>query len=295
MRVARPRTCLRRMLGGLASALLLIAPAAATAQAQPDPAAQLAAAKAAWERHPENLDSIIWYGRHVGYSGDFQQAVDIYTEGLRRYPDEPHLLRHRGHRYISLRQFDRAIADLERARAVVAGKPDEVEPDGRPNARGIPTGTLHTNIRYHLALTYFIVGDFAKAEPVWAEDVRLARNDDTRASAGYWWVLTLAHLGRMAEARRILDDTRADWNVIENFSYHRALLWMKGELPESALIAADASPTEKATLGNGIGQWHAANGRWAEARAAWEGAIASGPPAAFGYIAAEQSLQRLRR
>lgn len=285
----RIRTCRS---SALLVALLVVS---APAQAQPDAAAQLAAAKAAFERHPQDLDSLIWYGRHVGYSGDFQRAVAIYTEGLRAHPDEPRLLRHRGHRFISLRQFDRAIADLSRARAVVAGKPDEVEPDGRPNALGIPTGTLQTNIRYHLALAYFIVGDYAKSEAVWAEDVRLAKNDDTRASAGYWWVLSLAHLGRMDEARRVLGETRRDWNVIENFSYHRALLWMKGELPEAELLPAGASPTEQATLGNAIGQWHAANGRKAEARAAWERVLASGPSAAFGYIAAEEGLKRLTK
>lgn len=285
----RIRTCRS---SALLVALLVVS---APAQAQPDAAAQLAAAKAAFERHPQDLDSLIWYGRHVGYSGDFQRAVAIYTEGLRAHPDDPRLLRHRGHRFISLRQFDRAIADLSRARAVVAGKPDEVEPDGRPNALGIPTGTLQTNIRYHLALAYFIVGDYAKSEAVWAEDVRLAKNDDTRASAGYWWVLSLAHLGRMDEARRVLGETRRDWNVIENFSYHRALLWMKGELPEAELLPAGASPTEQATLGNAIGQWHAANGRKAEARAAWERVLASGPSAAFGYIAAEEGLKRLTK
>ncbi len=273
----------------LASSLVLAPPLLA----QPDAAAQLAAAKAAFERHPRNADSIIWYGRHVGYSGDFEGAVAIYTNGLRVHPDEPRMLRHRGHRYISLRQFDRAIADLERARAVVAGRPDEVEPDGRPNALGIPTGSLQTNIRYHLGLAYYLVGDYARAEPVWAEDVRLAKNDDTRASAGYWWVLTLAHLGRTTDVARVLGETRSDWKVIENFSYHKALLWMKGELPESALLPPDATPTEQATLGNAIGQWHAANGRTAQARAAWSRVLAGGPAAAFGFIAAEQGMKRL--
>jgi tetratricopeptide (TPR) repeat protein len=259
----------------------------------PDPAAQLAAAQAAWERHPTNVDSIIWFGRRIGYTGAFGDAVALYTIGLRYHPDEPRLLRHRGHRYLSLRDFDRAIADLERARSIVAGKPDEVEPDGQPNARGIPTSTLHSNIRYHLALAHFVKGDFAKALPVWEEDARLARNLDHRVAATYWWVLTLAHLGRHAEARAALAPIRADWDIIENGSYHRALLWMKGELAESALLPANASTLERQTVGNGVGQWHAANGRTAQARVAWQAVLATGPSASFGFIAAEQALSRL--
>jgi tetratricopeptide (TPR) repeat protein len=276
--------------------LLVAAVLCATpALAQPDPAAQLNAARAAWERHPTNVDSIIWFGRRIGYTGAFDDAVALYTIGLRYHPDEPRLLRHRGHRFVSLRQFDRAITDLERARTVVAGKPDEVEPDGQPNARGIPTSTLHSNIRYHLALAHFVSGDFAKALPIWAEDARVAPNVDQRVAATYWWVLTLAHLGRHDGARVALNAVRADWDVIENGSYHRALLWMKGELEESALIPEGATTLERQTIGNGIGQWHAANGRLPAARVAWERVLATGPSASFGFIAAEQALKRLPR
>ena len=141
-----------------AASAQVVAPPASSASSREDP--QLAAAREAWERHPTNADSIIWYGRRVGYTGDFAKAVAIYTEGLRHHPDEPRLLRHRGHRYVSLRDFPRAIADLSRAQGIVAGTPDEVEPDGQPNARGIPTSTLHGNIRYHLALAYYVTGDF---------------------------------------------------------------------------------------------------------------------------------------
>jgi tetratricopeptide (TPR) repeat protein len=272
---------------------LALNPLRAPLSAQADPAAQLAAARAAWERHPEDADSVIWYGRRIGYTGAFQEAVDIYTAGLRLHPNEPRLLRHRGHRYISLRRFPWAIADLELARAVVAGAADEVEPDGQPNARGIPTSSLHSNIRYHLALAYYVTGDFARAEPIWADDVRLAANVDSRVASTYWWVLTLAQLQRHAEAKAVLATVVPEWDVIENGSYHRALLWMRGVMPEAQLFPSGASVLERQTIGNGMGQWHAANGRLPEARQAWAGVLATGPSASFGYIAAEQAMSRL--
>ena len=267
-------------------------PAPLAAQA-PAANAALEAARAAWERHPENVDSIIWYGRRVGYTGAFQEAVDIYTNGLRLHPDEPHLLRHRGHRFISLRRFEWAIADLERARAVVDGAEDEVEPDGQPNARGIPTSTLHSNIRYHLALAYFLTGQYRRALPIWEEDATRATNVDQRVAATYWWVLTLAQLKRGAEAKAILGAVRPEWDVIENGSYHRALLWMRGDLTDAQVLPAGASVLERQTVGNGMGQWHAANGRVAEARSAWAAVLATGPSASFGVLAAEQGMARL--
>ncbi len=266
---------------------------AAPLGAQTDPTAAFSAAHAAWERHPENVDSIIWYGRRLGYTGAFQAAIDVYTAGLRLSPYEPRLLRHRGHRYLSLRRFSWAIADLEQARAVVLVEPDEVEPDGQPNARGIPTSTLHSNIRYHLALTYFVTGAYAQALPIWQEDVRLAANVDTHVASAFWLVLTLAHLKREEGVAAALAAVKANWDVIENGSYHRLLLWMKGDLPESALLPSGASTLEQQTIGNGIGQWHAAHRRFAEARAAWAQVLATGPSASFGYVAAEQAMARL--
>ncbi|MCE9601015.1 MAG: hypothetical protein K8S21_02215 [Gemmatimonadetes bacterium] len=276
---------------GLACALG--APGALGAQT-PEPTA-LAAARAAWERNPEDVDSIIWYGRRLGYTGAFQEAIDVYTAGLLLHPYEPRLLRHRGHRYISLRRFPWAIADLEQARAVVLIEPDQVEPDGQPNARGIPTSTLHSNIRYHLALTYFVTGAYTQALPIWEEDVRLASNIDTHVASTYWLVLTLAHLRREQAVAAALAPVKAEWDVIENGSYLRLLLWMRGDLAESALLPAGASALERQTIGNGVGQWHAAHGRTAEARAAWEKVLATGPSASFGYIAAEQALARLTK
>jgi len=61
------------------------------------------------------------------------------------------------------------------------------------------------------------------------------------------------------------------------------------------VLGEGATALERQTIGNGIGQWHAAHGRTAEARAAWERVLATGPSASFGYIAAEQALPRLTK
>ena len=39
----------------------------------------------------------------------FRDAIDVYSRGIARHPGEPRLYRHRGHRYITVRDFDRAI------------------------------------------------------------------------------------------------------------------------------------------------------------------------------------------
>ncbi len=258
--------------------------------------ADLAEARAAYEADPDDLDHIIWLGRRTAYLWRYRDAIAVFTEGLAKYPDEPHLLRHRGHRYISVRDFDRAVADLERAAAVIAGTEDEVEPDGQPNAAGIPTSTLHTNIYYHLGLAHYLRGDFEKARDAYQKCLDAATNDDMRVAASDWLYMTLRRLGRDDEAAAVLAPITEDMELIENHAYHRRLLMYKGERsPESLLHVADEADADLtfATQGYGVGNWYLYNGEPERAKAVFERVIASGYWPAFGYIAAEADLARM--
>lgn len=256
---------------------------------------ELAQARAAYDRAPANADSIVWLGRRLGYLGRFREAIDVFTKGIALHPNDPWLYRHRGHRFISVRELDNAIADLEKAAALVAGKPDVVEPDGQPNARNMPIGTLHSNIAYHLALAYYLRGDFARAVPVYRRELTEARNDDRRVSTGHWLYMSLRRLGRDDEAAAMLTAFRRDMRVIENQTYHELMLLYKGELPPDSVLrvgpGGEMSVTD-ATAAYGVGNWHLYNGRRAEAERIFRRILAGGQWAAFGYIAAEAELAR---
>ena len=270
-------------------------PLSAEARAQYD--SQLAVAKASFDKAPADPDSIIWYARRLGYLGRFRESIAVYTEGIARHPDNPWMYRHRGHRYISVRELDNAIADLEKATQLTAGKPDEVEPDGQPNAQNRPIGTLQSNIAYHLALAYYLKGDFAKAVPVYQKELAAARNDDRKVSTGHWLYMSLRRLGKDAEARRMLSQFRKEMDVIENQTYHRLMLLYKGELPVDSVLSVGPSgemSVTDATAAYGIGNWHFYNGRAAEAEAVFRRIMGGGQWAAFGYIAAEAELARMR-
>lgn len=259
---------------------------------------QLAEARASYERAPNDVDSIIWYGRRLGYLGRIREAIDVYSRGIAIHPENPWLYRHRGHRYITVRELDNAISDFERASRLVQGKPDEVEPDGQPNARNMPIGTLHSNIDYHLALAYYLKGDFARALPVYERELAGSRNDDRRVSIAHWYYMALRRLGRDREAAAVVAPMTRQMNVIENDAYHRLVLLYKGELPVDSVLAMSPSgemSVTDATAAYGIANWHLYNGRTAEARRIFERIIAGGQWGAFGYIASEAELARARR
>jgi tetratricopeptide (TPR) repeat protein len=128
-------------------------------------AATLAAARAGGAAPRDVHDAYIWVGRRQAYLGQYRDAITTYSEGIAAPEGQynPRLFRHRGHRYITTRRLDSASADFERAATLIEGQPDEVEPDGAPNALGIPTSTLQFNIWYHLGLVRYLRGDWLGA------------------------------------------------------------------------------------------------------------------------------------
>jgi hypothetical protein len=253
--------------------------------------ADLADARAAHEVAPDDPDALIWVGRRLAYLGRYRDAIDAFTRGLEQHPGDARFHRHRGHRWITVRELDLAIADLTRAAELVDGQPDEIEPDGMPNEYGIPTSTLHSNIWYHLALAHYLRHDFQRALPAWRRALEVSTNDDMYVATADWLYMTLRRLGRDAEAAAVLEPIHADMRILENHAYHRRLLMYRGEVEPDELLATDTDdPVQLATYGYGVANWHLVNGDTARAHDLFRRIIAGPNWAAFGYIAAEAEL-----
>ncbi|HEY7285325.1 MAG TPA: tetratricopeptide repeat protein [Vicinamibacterales bacterium] len=256
--------------------------------------ADLAKAQADYDRDKNSAEAAIWLGRRLAYLGRFRDAIDTFTAGIARHPDEPRLYRHRGHRYITVRKLDLAVADLTRASQLVAGKTDEIEPDGAPNRAGIPRSTLQSNIWYHLGLAHYLQGDFEQALAAYRDGMKVSRvNDDMLVATSDWLYMTLRRLKRDADARAVLEPIKEQMDVIENGAYHARLLMYKGlRTPESVLNLNTADDVQIATQGYGVGNWYLVNNDRAKAKAIYDRVLAGRAWAAFGFIAAEADTKR---
>lgn len=251
---------------------------------------ELDSAQARYEANPEDPDALIWVGRRFAYAGRYRDAIDAFTEGVERFPGDARFYRHRGHRYITVRELDRAVDDLEHATRMTSGEEDVVEPDGQPNAAGIPRSTLQTNIWYHLGLARFLQGRFEHAAHAFRQGFALSANDDMRVAMADWLWMALMRLGREEEAAAAIAFVAPEMDILENEAYHHRLLLYRGLLAPDALAADD--PLGVATYGYGIAHWYLLRGDRAEARRRFDDVIATGFWPAFGYIAAEAELAR---
>lgn len=257
---------------------------------------QYIAAKADYDTDPTNIDFVIWLGRRAAYLWRYREAIEIFSGGIEASPNDPRLYRHRGHRYITIREFGKAVDDLSKAAQLASTREDEVEPDGQPNEKNIPTGTLKSNIWYHLGLAYYLQGNFTRALEAYRECMKYSKNDDMLCATADWLYMTLRRLGRNDEAAEVLAGISAKMDIIENFSYHKRLLMYKGVVPADSLLnPAGLNDLDIATQGYGVANWHYYNGRQDRAGDLF-GRITEGSYwAAFGYIAAEVELAKTRR
>ena len=173
--------------------------------------------------------------------------------------------------------------------------PDQVEPDGLPNERGIPTSTLQSNVWYHLGLAYYVQGEFAAARAAYREGLKVSRNPDMLSAMAYWAYLNLLRLDRQEEAAEVLLAIDTEMDIIENHDYHRMLMVFKGEQDAEELWAEarTSGSLSLATVGYGLGAWHLLNGDEDSARLVWAEVLEEGQPSSFGFIAAEAEVARL--
>ena len=257
----------------------------------------LAIALKNFEGNPSE-ENYIWLGRRTAYLMRYNEAIKIFSDGIKKYPNSFKLYRHRGHRYISQRKFDEAISDFEIAVELMKDVVIEIEPDGQPNKLNQPLSSVQFNIWYHLALAHYLKGEFDLAEKAYLECMKVSNNDDLITATVDWLYMTYRRNGKPEEAKKLLEKITDSMNIIENDSYYKRLAMYKGTLPVDSVLTVNASNTDidlsLATQGYGVGNWYLCQADTAKAKEIFERVVAGKHFSAFGFIAAEADLARMK-
>lgn len=239
---------------------------------QPDDKGLIAEAESKLAADPKNTQLIIELGRIQAGVWRYKDAIATYTRGLAIAPSDAMLYRHRGHRYITLRQFDQAVSDLERAAEL---------------------NNKNYDIWYHLGLAYYLRGQFAKAAAAYEKCRAVAEKDDSLIAVSDWLYMTYRRQKKNAQAAAVLKRIKPDMKVEENKPYFDRLLLYKGLKKEADIFNDKMTDLQIATVGYGLGNWHLYNGRPAKAKEYFQKVVSSKFWPAFGFIAAETELTRM--
>lgn len=245
-----------------------------------------------YQKNPDDPNNIIWMGRRTAYIGDYRRAIAIFTEGVKKHPEDPRMYRHRGHRFISLRFFDQAVRNFEKAAELIEGKPEEIEPDGIMNSRGVAMGTLQFNIWYHLGLAYYLKNDMENALCAFKNCLNASKVDDKKISTGHWYYMTLRRMNLVGDAKEFIKKYSREMDVVENIMYLDCLMMYKEESTPEELLkkyrvlgAAGLS-----TVGYGVANWYNYNNQRGKAVELYQEILLLESWPSFGYIAAEADM-----
>jgi tetratricopeptide (TPR) repeat protein len=204
--------------------------------ARPHPqSAALERAEAALRAAPANVDRMFDMARELERAFRYDEALALYTRMTELAPQDWRGWRFRGHRNLTLRQFEEGARHLERAR--------ELAP-------------YNFDVAYHLGLAYYLLGRFDDAATEYvrctalATDPRallltipdqrtcmsIAQSGDTRVAIEEWTYRALRRSGREREARALLAAVPRGLSVSANASYYHNLLARRGEWPAADLV-----------------------------------------------------------
>jgi dipeptidyl aminopeptidase/acylaminoacyl peptidase len=269
--------------------LQLTTPLGRAAYARADAEGAIAKADAALAADPRNVDLLLAAGRARDAAWRYTEAIDLYTRALAVAPDEVRALRFRGHRYISTRQLDAAVKDLERAASLA------------PSA---------FDVQYHLGLAHYLRGDYARAAasyrgcldatsgpgPLpqgWRSCTAVKSQDADRIALSDWLYRSLRRAGRHDEAKALLATITEGMNAGENEAYYTALRFYQGALSDVHVLEGGTPQDNRfPTVGYGVANFHLVNGDAARACALFREIVDTPAWNAFGYIAAEAELTK---
>ena len=199
----------------------------------------------------------------------FREAIEAFSMGLSYNPFDPLLYRHRGHRFISIRRFNDASADLE-----LSSRLDN----------------KNWNTWYHLGLAYYLLGDYQRASKAYEVCLELTKQEELLVAIVDWYWMTLMRLTKNQEAEEILKLVSKDTNCGENLSYKKRVLLYKQEITSEELIkqeGAEYPDLEFVTQGYGLANYYYLNGKLKEAKEIYSKILKHDKIwSAFGYIAA---------
>lgn len=200
-------------------------------------------------------------GRHYIAGNRFRDAIDLYSRGIAEHPDSFKLLRHRGHRYINLRELDNAIVDLERAVALIGDEHNDVL---EYNASGEPTATYEHWVYYHIGLYHYLNENWEQAAAAYKKCVDTATTNPGRVGATDWLYNAYQKGGMTEQAEAAIAAIPADLDTNTGHPYFKRVMVYKGEWQATDFVDIER-PGEQwsavdITVGYGIANWYRFNG-----------------------------------
>ncbi len=227
-------------------------------------------------------NELYWHLKNHVYADRQEKptAVQATSLAILQVKEPARFYQRRGHWSINLGYHERAAADLTLASLM------------RPEDK---------NVLYHTALTYYLIGEYRRAERIYRKALDLAGSATETISTTNWLWATLMHEGKEAEAEALLRTVPEDFAIgSEAFTggYYKMLLLYKGKLDPETFLPEGELTSEGVTIAYGLSNYYYYIAKDAEKADATLDRILADTRGtnqyAFGYQAANTERKRRR-
>lgn len=262
-------------------------------RSEKDTEGKIAAADADLVKNPGKIEALLKTGQVRDSFLQYSSSIPIYTKAIAAFPNDPRPYRWRGHRHISLRKFDLAIQDLEKARSLA--------PSSFESA-------------FYLGLAYYFSQRYGDAANEFARCVNMAGKPDEFAKSllpgmpgcatlpqtpeylvglADWHYRALRRAGRSGEGKELLKGIRDGMQLRSNESNYRDLRYFQAKLSEKELL--DAQGVAYTNSASAVALNQLLGGRVGEGCTLLRKLSRDENWSAFGVIAAEVELTKESR
>jgi len=252
--------------------------------------AAIDSAAAAFRAKPTDPGALLALGRRLADAAHYREAIATFTRGIRLHPADARYYRHRAQSYITSRQFDLAIADLEVAADLTAGQPDQPDQLTAITNNGMPQGTLHASIYFYLGLAHYLRHDFERALPYWRTARGLARDHQLFLAASEWLYMAYRRLGLDREAAELLRQLPTQPSMTYDPEWRQRIRLYQGEVQPEAVVGENHDAAKPAHSGYALANWFLYTGQRARARELLRSIVQTSHWDHLGFIAAEVEL-----
>ena len=234
--------------------------------------------------NPNNLDLLLEKGAKLEGLKRFREAIALYTHSLNLNPNTTEIFKRRGQRYISVRDWDKAIEDLTQAGVH----------HNFIKANNLKyTDNLNWAIWYYLGICYYFKAEFEMALDVFQKSYEYSADNVSLLASINWVYNCHRRLGRDEEAQKIVAPIQEGMGYSGN--YYKCILVYNGSKSQAETIDFEtASGFELCTVGYGMGNLQLVNGNREAAIKIFGKIVKDDAWQANGFMAAEAELSRIK-
>lgn len=203
-------------------------------------------------------DEYVTLGGYYASINQFRDAIDVYSRGLLQIPDSFKLRRFRAHRYISIRELDKAIVDLNEALALLEKSSSENEIEYSVN--GESHGKYELWIWYHIGLYHYLKADYVKASQAYEKSIESVSQDKYLVSITDWLYNSYQKSGDSQAANRALARISADTKTDKDHPYYKRVMLYKGLVSAEDIFDFDKPANQwtvrEMTIAYGVANWY---------------------------------------